>query len=80
MNEKLETRAIGGHWLNGRLHAINCMCNECSEFGRLRETRITHDAPINTLPRQSVSLHELVDNAAVTPCPRYTIGEDWSDD
>lgn len=80
MNEKLETRAIGGRWMGNRLHAINCMCSECNEDERLRETRVVRDAPTGSLPSQSVSLQELVDNATLTLAPRYSIGEDWNDD
>lgn len=63
-----------------RLHPMTCKCDECSEDARLRETRITHDAPTGSLPSQSVSLQELVDNATHTTAPRYSIGEDWNDD
>lgn len=61
-------------------HAPDCRCADCSEDERLRETRVTHDAPMGALPSQSVSLRELVDNATITQPPRYTIGEDWNDD
>lgn len=61
-------------------HVPDCRCRECSEEARLCETRVTHDAPLNTLPAQSVSLRELVDNATLTQPPRYSIGEDWNDD
>lgn len=61
-------------------HLPDCRCKECSEDHRLAETRVTHDAPTASLPRQSVSLQELVDNATLTLPPRYEIGEDWNDD
>lgn len=65
---------------NTAMHALNCTCRRCSEEHRLRETRVVTDAPLNTLPSQSVSLRELVDNATLTLPPRYEIGEDWNDD
>lgn len=61
-------------------HGFHCLCGHCSEEQRLRETRVVHDAPTGALPAQSVSLHELVDNAPVSRMPHYEIGEDWSDD
>jgi hypothetical protein len=61
-------------------HAPDCRCSQCSEDERLRAQHITHDAPTNALPAQSVSLRELVDNATLTTTPRYSIGEDWNDD
>lgn len=61
-------------------HALFCQCDRCSEDDRLRQQRITNDAPANGLPHQVVSLRELVDNATHTTSPRYTIGEDWNDD
>lgn len=61
-------------------HAADCRCSQCCEDERLRETRITHDAPTAALPVQFVSLRELVDNATLTTTPRYSIGEDWNDD
>lgn len=61
-------------------HALNCHCIECNEDVRLHAQHITVDAPTNTLPASAVSLQELVDNATVTQSPRYSIGEDWSDD
>lgn len=61
-------------------HTPDCACSACSEDARLRETRVVRDPPMGALPAQSVSLHELVDNATVTAMPCYEIGEDWSDD
>ncbi len=61
-------------------HPLTCRCAECSEDERLQALKITHDAPTSTLPTQSVSLRELVDNATLTQSPRYSIGEDWNDD
>jgi hypothetical protein len=58
-------------------HAPDCKCEQCVED--LRAQRITTDAPTASLPSNSVSLRELVDNATHTQ-PRYSIGEDWNDD
>lgn len=62
------------------LHRIGCTCSYCSEDDRLRAQKITTDAPTASLPSNAVSLRELVDNATHTTPPRYSIGEDWSDD
>lgn len=61
-------------------HALLCNCPACSEQERLSALKITHGSPVASLcdPR-SVSLQELVDNATLTQ-PRYSMGEDWSDD
>jgi hypothetical protein len=60
-------------------HPLTCLCPECSEWQRLREQHITHDAPTTTLPEHTVALRELVD-IPHTAQPHYVIGEDWSDD
>lgn len=61
-------------------HGHVCPCSDCVLDRGMREQHITHDAPTGSLPAQSVSLRELVDNATLTLPPRYEIGEDWNDD
>lgn len=61
-------------------HPLTCVCPECDEKTRLREQRITHDAPSSALPASSVAMGEMFDNALLHVPPRYSIGEDWSDD
>lgn len=64
-----------------RGHGHVCPCSDCVLSRDLRDaqTRVVRDAPTGSLPSQSVSLQELVDNATLTqPC--YSVGEDWNDD
>lgn len=73
LNSPEGQRTFGGH-------ELTCVCPDCSEVSRMREQRISLDAPTGSLAERSVSLGELVDNATLTNHLRFSIGEDWGDD
>lgn len=72
------------------VHGHVCPCSDCVLDRDLRQsqTRVTHDAPTSTLPVQSVSTLEVLQDWQLRELRKtldcldvnYSIGEDWNDD